>query len=159
MLIHLPPRYASDRVPEVPTDVTSNAAEGTANGKARADVEGEIRRLGTQVITGIAAATAGVLAYGRLQLSRQEHRRENTAHITNRYTAAVAQLDEAEKPDVALGGIYALERIGIDSDADRSTIVQVLAAYLRLHRTRLNFDPSAERRPPFTSLGVSTQPA
>jgi Pentapeptide repeats (8 copies) len=52
--------------------------------------------------------------------------------ITDRYTKAVDQLGHAEL-DVRLGGIYALERIARDSPADRATIGEVLAAFVRGH--------------------------
>jgi len=35
--------------------------------------------------------------------------------------------------DLRLGGIYALERIARDSEADRATIAEVLTAYIRIH--------------------------
>ncbi|WP_236711241.1 pentapeptide repeat-containing protein [Streptomyces sp. 150FB] len=52
--------------------------------------------------------------------------------ITDRYTAAVSNLG-ADKLDVRLGGIYALERIMQDSPRDQPTIDNVLAAYVRTH--------------------------
>ena len=50
--------------------------------------------------------------------------------ITERFTRAVDQLG-SERPDVRLGGIYALERIANDSPPDQSTIGEVLTAYIR----------------------------
>jgi len=105
-----------------------------------------------KLATGIGAATAGILAWGRLQLSRRDHQLAQAQHIatvaaaraqerlteqgqfTDRYTRAIQQL--ADTDDVALGGIYALERLGLDSEADRSTITEVLAAYVRQHTSR-----------------------
>lgn len=55
--------------------------------------------------------------------------------ITERFTRAIDQLG-ADKLDVRLGGIYALERIGRDSRYDRGPIVEVLTAYLRDHSQR-----------------------
>ncbi|WP_344458409.1 pentapeptide repeat-containing protein, partial [Actinomadura kijaniata] len=52
--------------------------------------------------------------------------------ITDRYTKAIEQLG-SPKPEVRIGGIYALERLMVDSDRDRFTVMPVLAAYVRSH--------------------------
>ncbi|MFI9247749.1 pentapeptide repeat-containing protein [Streptomyces sp. NPDC053086] len=52
--------------------------------------------------------------------------------ITDRYTAATSQLGSSDA-DARLGAIYALERLMRDSPPDRSTIIQVLSAYVRDH--------------------------
>jgi len=66
----------------------------------------------------------GVVFAGRTyQLGRQ-------GQITDRYTKAIGQLGD-DKLEIRLGGIYALERIAVDSHRDHSTIVEVLSAYGR----------------------------
>ncbi|MET8947213.1 pentapeptide repeat-containing protein [Streptomyces sp. NPDC004542] len=52
--------------------------------------------------------------------------------VTDRYTAAVANLGDTAE-EVRIGGMYALERIAQDSPRDAPTVVQVLAAYVRSH--------------------------
>jgi hypothetical protein len=52
--------------------------------------------------------------------------------ITERFTRAIDQLG-SDHLDVRLGGIYALERIARDSPGNRSTIGEVLTAYIRGH--------------------------
>jgi hypothetical protein len=52
--------------------------------------------------------------------------------ITERFTRAIEHLGD-ETLDVRLGGIYALERIGNDSPADRGAIEDILASYVRVH--------------------------
>lgn len=52
--------------------------------------------------------------------------------VTERFTRAVDQLGH-ESLDVRLGGIYALERITGDSERDRSTIAEILTAFVRGH--------------------------
>lgn len=49
---------------------------------------------------------------------------------TERFTRAVEQLG-SDKSDVRLGGIYALERIMVDSARDHPAIVELLAAFVR----------------------------
>ncbi|WP_322755902.1 pentapeptide repeat-containing protein [Frankia sp. Cas3] len=60
------------------------------------------------------------------------HTRELAAQLADRYTAAVTQLG-SDTLDVRLGGLYALERIAVDSPADHRTVVEVLSAFVREH--------------------------
>lgn len=63
------------------------------------------------------------VAAGRARLDRD-------ANLTARFTEAVSQLGH-EKRAIRVGGVYALERIAFDSERDRQTILDTLAAYLR----------------------------
>ncbi|MBO2459803.1 pentapeptide repeat-containing protein [Actinomadura violacea] len=67
--------------------------------------------------------------------------------ITDRYTKAVEQLGSKDR-DVRIGGLYALERIAADSSRDYSTIMDVLAAYVREHdpmtRTKSPTEPDTD---------------
>jgi uncharacterized protein YjbI with pentapeptide repeats len=81
-------------------------------------------------------AAGGVLAVFTLALTqrrdavaRARHEIDRDANRTTRYTEAVKQLGD-DKTAVRFGGIYALGRIGEDSDRDGRTIVQVLQAYI-----------------------------
>ncbi|MET7998838.1 pentapeptide repeat-containing protein [Amycolatopsis sp. NPDC005232] len=51
--------------------------------------------------------------------------------ITELYTKAVEQLGSNKAP-VRLGGLYALERLGQNNPSQRSTIINVICAYLRM---------------------------
>ena len=55
---------------------------------------------------------------------------QTTSDIDTR--KAITQLGD-EKPDVRIGGIYALERVARDSARDHPTIVEVLTAFVREH--------------------------
>lgn len=79
----------------------------------------------------------GLIAVITLALSYARHKREEVAsdlaadsNKTDRYTQAIDQLGSSEVP-IQLGGVYALERLARDSENDRQTIVDVLAAFLR----------------------------
>jgi Pentapeptide repeats (8 copies) len=50
--------------------------------------------------------------------------------VTERFSKAIDQLGSG-KDEVILGGIYSLERIAKDSPKDRSTIMEVLSAFVR----------------------------
>jgi hypothetical protein len=51
-------------------------------------------------------------------------------HITERYTKAIEQLGDDNRT-IRLGGIYALERIAVDSERDHPIVVEVLSAFVR----------------------------
>lgn len=82
--------------------------------------------------TGMIAGMAGLAALAGLAFTARTYRITEQGHITDRYTSAIEQLG-SEHLDVRLGGIYALERIAVDSARDHPTIVEVLGAYVRLH--------------------------
>jgi hypothetical protein len=62
---------------------------------------------------------------GTLELTRE-------GHLTERYSKAIDQLG-SDNLDVRLGGIYALERLAIDSEVYQPTVVEVLSAFAREH--------------------------
>jgi hypothetical protein len=91
----------------------------------QASAVNDIRTTLLQGLGGAALLVGAYLTWRQVQVSRE-------GQITERFTRAVGQLGESTI-DVRLGGIYALERIAIDSKADRRTIHEVLCAYVRQH--------------------------
>jgi hypothetical protein len=88
-------------------------------------------------VTTAIIATLGALVFNavsatatnrQIELSRQ-------GQLTDRYSKAVEQLG-SDSTDVRLGGIYALERLMRDSTSDQPTIVEVLAAFIRVNANR-----------------------
>ncbi len=51
--------------------------------------------------------------------------------ITERFSKAVELISESDKLEARMGGIYLLERIAKDYPEDRSTVMEVLTAYVR----------------------------
>jgi hypothetical protein len=82
--------------------------------------------------TGLIAGLAGFAALGGLAVSSRTYRLAQQGQITDRYTKSTEQLG-AGKLEIRLGGIYALERIAVDSKRDHSTVVEVLSAFVREH--------------------------
>ncbi len=78
------------------------------------------------------ALAGGVLLFGAYLTWRQV-RLALEGQVTDRYTKAVEQLRAENQPEVAIGGIYALERIARDSSDYRPIIAEILAAYVRSH--------------------------
>ena len=82
--------------------------------------------------TALVAGLAGLAALFSLAIATRTYRLTQQGQITDRYTKAIEQLG-SDKLDVCLGGIYALERIAVDSERDHRTVVEVLSAFVREH--------------------------
>ena len=54
-----------------------------------------------------------------------------SGQITDRYSKAIEQLGDRENVSVRIGGLYALQRIAKDSEADLPTIQNVIANFIR----------------------------
>ena len=106
--------------------------------KDRADVEASTR-------TGMVAGLAGLAALGSLALTTRTYHLTQQGQLTDRYTKAIVQLGD-DQLDVRLGGIYALERIAVDSKRDHPTIVEVLSAYVRERSAPVQMVRPANRR-------------
>jgi Pentapeptide repeats (8 copies) len=81
---------------------------------------------------GLFAAGALVFTARNFTLSRLTVQLTEQGQVTDRYTKAIEQLG-SDKLDVRIGGIYALERVAQDSDRDYSTVMEVLATFVREH--------------------------
>jgi uncharacterized protein YjbI with pentapeptide repeats len=75
---------------------------------------------------------AGLFAAAALLFTARNFALSREGQVTDRYTKAIEQLG-SDKLDVRLGGIYALERVARDSPRDHSTVMKVLAAFIREH--------------------------
>lgn len=113
--------------------------------RARADV----RTSGLALATGVGAATAGLLAWGRLELSRRQHEIDRERYVfdellqsrqhdlaeqsqrNERFARSVELLGHADG-SVRLGALYALEGLARDN-FDRQTVYDVISAYARAH--------------------------
>jgi uncharacterized protein YjbI with pentapeptide repeats len=90
-----------------------------------------------QRLTAIASIATVAVAIAALiytnNANRNQQRISEQGQITERFTRAVDQIGQtgAEKIAVRLGGIYALERIMRESQADEPAIIELLAAFLR----------------------------
>jgi hypothetical protein len=110
--------------------------------------------------TALIAGLAGLAALGSLTVTSLTYRLSQQGQITDRYTKAVEQLG-GDKLDVHLGGIYALERIAVDSKRDHQTIVEVLSTFVRErtnppcteNRTTSQGKPAADVQAAATVLG------
>ena len=119
-------------------DVTSSKPEAQAT--ARATERGSVRTAMLAVLAG-GIAVVGAVYTGRTFALNQR------GQLTERFTRAVDQLGEADKLDVRLGGIYALERLAHESTEEYGPIIEILCAYVRSHAPAERSDgtqPAAE---------------
>ncbi|MEV8503600.1 pentapeptide repeat-containing protein [Actinoplanes sp. NPDC051475] len=85
--------------------------------------------------------------------NREQQNLAEQGQITDRFTKAVEQLGQPgpNKIDIRLGAIYALQRIMRDSAADQPAVVEILAAFIRVHapaRAPRPVGPDANTSPP-----------
>lgn len=102
---------------------------------------------------------AGLLAAGALLFTARSFGLSREGQVTERYTKAIEQLG-SEKLDVRIGGIYALERIALDSARDHPTIIEVLTTFIREH-SREAWEPAdyngpLEYQPPRPDIQAAT---
>jgi hypothetical protein len=84
-----------------------------------------------QIAGGLALLFGLYFTWRRVEVSQQQQ-------ITERFTRAIDQLGATDdkgkkKPEIRLGGIYALERIARDSERDHWPIMETLTTYVREH--------------------------
>ena len=109
------PRWAANGV---------KSSDPAAQAAARADERGSVRTAMLAVLAGAIAAAGAVYTGRTFALNKR-------GQVTERFTRAVDQLGQTDNRAVRLGGIYALERIALESATEHSAIVYVLAAYVR----------------------------
>jgi hypothetical protein len=104
--------------------------------------ENDVRTALLTAIAGGLFIVTGLFTWRQIQVTRE-------GQITDRFSKAIEQLgrrakeSEPDPLDVRLGGIYALERIAFDSDADRLPVFEVLAAFIREHSPVISMDAAA----------------
>ncbi|WP_436528546.1 pentapeptide repeat-containing protein [Actinoplanes sp. HUAS TT8] len=91
------------------------------------------------------------------QLGLEQQKLALQGQIADRFTAAIDQLGQEDqkkqdKLSIRLGGIYALQRLMIDSPADQPAVVQVLCAFVRAHASSKPDSLPAVARPAPTDV-------
>jgi len=134
---------------------------------AQANAINAIRTTLLQIIAGAALVAGAYITWRQLRHtmsdSREQRELERQAQITERFNSAVEHLGSNELA-IRLGGIYALNRIGRDSVADRDAIVDILAAYVRIKspwpppaRVQFTSDHPILQLPPLRVRAVDVQ--
>lgn len=80
----------------------------------------------------ILAAAGGTAALIGLAFTARTYYLSRSGQVADRFTKAASML-ASDKPDERISGIFAMERIMVQSSADQDTVLQVLTAFVR-HR-------------------------
>jgi hypothetical protein len=102
------------------------------------------------LLVSISTLVAAGAALVTVRQAGGEQRLTRDGQVTDRYTAAVANLGSSSE-EVRIGGLYALQRIAQDSPRDAPTVVQVISAYVRSHAPYPAKAPKVLVTPPTTS--------
>jgi uncharacterized protein YjbI with pentapeptide repeats len=107
--------------------------DGPLTAAERLRAENDVRATLLQAIAGAILLTGLYFTARTLQINTRTLELNREGQITERFTRAIDQLGQpgAEKLDVRLGGIYALERIARTSRDDHGPVMDVLAAFVR----------------------------
>ncbi|MFG3557427.1 hypothetical protein ACGGAQ_23875 [Micromonospora sp. NPDC047557] len=125
------------------TALNTIATDGTAAVPNEASFRLEAIKVALTATGGLGALTALLVAYRKQRADEVGHLRDQDKTFTDRFTAAAGQLGH-DRAAVRLAGAYALTRIADDSDRDRSTCLNTLAAYLRMTPARDSEPPPSE---------------
>jgi uncharacterized protein YjbI with pentapeptide repeats len=123
-------------LPELEVKRTFNPAEFQ-----RAQLVLEARKTNAQILGGLALLVGFYFTWINLRATEE-------GRVTERFTRAVDQLS-SEKIEQRVGGIFALERLAVDSIKDHASIIELLCTFLR-HRERTE----AESEPYKLPVGV-----
>ena len=91
--------------------------------QAQAQLQNETRATLLQGFAGLVLVVGAFATWRQVNISRH-------GQITERITRAVDQLAGA-RMDVRVGGIYALERVAMNSAEDRNSVTAILSAFVR----------------------------
>ena len=115
--------------------------------EARWQTQDSRRKLRNDARTTLLQGLGGLAVLVGATAALRQVRVASKGQVTERFTRAIDHLGH-DSLDVRLGGIYALERITTDSEEDRSTIAEVLTAFVRGRAPWPLADPAS---PPRTS--------
>jgi Pentapeptide repeats (8 copies) len=122
----------------------SEAALRDVPTEARWQVQDSRRKLRNDARTTLLQGLGGLAVLVGATAALRQVRVVREGQVTERFTRAIDQLGH-HSLDVRLGGIYGPERITRDSEEDRSTIAEVLTAFVRGNAP---WPPSRPGQPP-----------
>jgi uncharacterized protein YjbI with pentapeptide repeats len=136
------------------------------NAKERFDRVNEARKTLATILGGIVLLAGFFGTWQNIKVAQESLAVSQQGQITDRFTKAIEQLGAVDasgkkKPELRLGGIYALERTANDSERDHWPIMEVLCTYVRENvPIKRENPPSKEQKPkkPTQQNQASTPP-
>ena len=137
----------------------------------RLELEDKVRGTLAQLLAGVGIAVGLYFTWRRVTAAERTVQVAAEGQITERFTRAIDQLGATDEQgrkrlELRLGGIYALGRIGRDSEKDHWPIMEVLTAYIREHtpwkevtQTQQEQSSNAESHPSEDTSQESTSPS
>lgn len=104
--------------------------KGICNAVDIFDAEMKVRLTVAQLFGGSVIVIGAFATWKRMVALEKSNEIEQDGQVTDRFIKAVELLGKDSEVEV-LGGVYSLERIAKDSPHDHSTIMEILAAYIR----------------------------
>jgi Pentapeptide repeats (8 copies) len=126
----------------------TNAAQRVELRQAQSQLENNARATLLQGLGGLLVIAGVIATWRQIQVNRD-------GQITERFTRAIDQLG-SDKPDVRIGGIYALERIARNSPTDQPAVTDVLTEFVRSHAPWVTRTPGSPDPHPTASVDMTT---
>jgi Pentapeptide repeats (8 copies) len=101
----------------------------------RYGLENSVRTTLLQAIGGALLLAGAFFTWRQVLLGQRQLDIARQGQVTERFTRAIEQLG-SDTLDVRLGGIYALENLAKVAEEERGQVIEVLAAFVRVHAPR-----------------------
>jgi Pentapeptide repeats (8 copies) len=106
---------------------------------ARFALQNDFRGQLIQILAALIVIAGAVATWQQIQVARE-------GQITDRFTRAIDHLGSSTL-DIRIGGIYALERLALNSPSDRASVTRILTAFVREHSPWLVGSPGGPVHP------------
>ena len=106
-----------------------------------------------QVLGGAFFFITAYLSLQNLKIAEQTLRSTEEKQVTEHFSRAIEHLANKDRPEIQLGGIYALERISNDSHKDYWSIINILTLFVRAN------SPTAKLKDEIKDTSSSVQAA
>ncbi|WP_245883169.1 pentapeptide repeat-containing protein [Streptomyces hyaluromycini] len=112
--------------------VDHDLAGGRLAAADRLNAVNNVRTTLLQAVGGAVVLFGAYATWRQVRVSQDGLHATREGQVTDRFSRAVDQLG-SDKPDVRIGGLYALSRIAGHSARDHEAVVSIMAAYVRTH--------------------------
>ncbi|GAA2463616.1 pentapeptide repeat-containing protein [Streptomyces macrosporus] len=100
--------------------------------KDRLGAVNDVRTTLLQAVAGVAIFLGAYVTWRQVRVGQEGLNATREGQVTDRFGLAVEQIG-SDKPDVRIGGLYALWRVADHSKREREAVVSIMAAFLRTH--------------------------